>query len=99
MSFVRNQFAKRLDAAIAAAGISHRELASRLSTHPNRISEWVTGKGVQKLPQTGRLAEILDVTLDWLVTGRQETDPVERRIVEDLAGMAPSLTELARRAQ
>lgn len=96
---MRNHFAGRLATAITAAGLSHRDVAERLQVHPNRISEWVRGKGVPKVPQIVQLAEILDVTLDWLLTDRKDKHSMERRVVEDLAVMAPSLANLVRRAQ
>lgn len=79
--------------------MTQRQLAEELSVHPNRVTGWVRGHGLPKLHQLVELAERLDVPLDWLLTGRREARAAERRLVGELAELAPSLAKLATRAQ
>jgi transcriptional regulator with XRE-family HTH domain len=97
--FVILEFAARLDAAIDDAAITKQQVAEHLDVSPNRVSEWVNGHGVPKLPQAVSLAELLDVTLDWLLTGDPGLNHPERELVGEIAGLASSLARIAARAR
>lgn len=99
MTFDGTAFANRLTTAIAACGLSRTQVAQRLAVPPNRVSEWVNARGVPKLGQVVALAELLDVSLDWLLAGEDKAEPAERRLVGELASLAPSLSRLATRAE
>jgi transcriptional regulator with XRE-family HTH domain len=71
-------------------------LAADLDVDESAISRWRKG-GAMSLGSAGRLCEVLDISLDWLVLGRGEVDghktfaigPQERHIVELVRGLPP----------
>ena len=51
------------------AGLSQWDLARKLGTQPNRISNWELGNHEPKLPQLRRIAEALDTTVARILEG------------------------------
>jgi transcriptional regulator with XRE-family HTH domain len=98
-SFDKSTFAHRLSSAIEESPLTQRQLATRIGAKPNRVSEWVNARGVPKLPEAVAAAATLGVSLDWLLTGEQGASPAEHKLVGELAGLAPSLSHLAKRAR
>lgn len=78
----QKQIGRRIELAAQAAGFtSHSDLARRLGQDHGTVSKWIAGeRGIQAL-RIGRLAELFDVTTDWLILGdrrRVPTDVMER---------------------
>lgn len=62
-------FHSRLRAARAAAGLKQRDVAARLDVDVMQVSRWERGVTTPLLSTTAALAEILGVSVDWLVSG------------------------------
>lgn len=58
-----------------ARGWKQRELADRVGTRAAQISKFERGNYVPRLDLLARLAEVLDVSLDYLITGREIREP------------------------
>lgn len=58
-----------------ARGWKQRELADRLGTRAAQISKFERGNYVPRLELLARLSEIFDVSLDYLITGREIREP------------------------
>jgi transcriptional regulator with XRE-family HTH domain len=70
-------------------GWSQEELAARLRTDQKQISKWEHGRGNPTAQTLILLAEVLEVTIDWLV-GLSETP--------DCLGNSTDLSEIEREA-
>lgn len=65
---------ERLAAAIRGRGISKMlVLAHHLDVNESAISRWKQD-GAMSLNNAARIAEVLDVSMDWLILGRGEMD-------------------------
>ncbi len=102
----REAFAARLNKARENAGLSQRELAEAIDAHYNRVGEWTRGERWPNIKHLAALADTLHVEIDWLLRGTRRSTPsptpaqAEAAIVlaRDIAVLAPSLVQLARRA-
>jgi transcriptional regulator with XRE-family HTH domain len=71
-------------------------LAADLDVDESAISRWRKG-GAMSLGSAGRLCEVLDISLDWLVLGRGEAEghkrfavnPQERELILLVRGLPP----------
>ncbi|HEX6374094.1 MAG TPA: helix-turn-helix transcriptional regulator [Allosphingosinicella sp.] len=74
-------------------------LAADLNVDESAISRWRKG-GAMSLGSAGRLCEVLDISLDWLVLGRGGIEahkrfainPKERELIELLRRLPPVST-------
>ena len=98
-AFDRQMFGSRLRDSFKGAERSHVEVAAHLRVSPNRVSEWVTGKGVPSVDQLAALVPLLDVDLHWLITDCERPAAGARALIRDLARVAPTLKALAERGQ
>jgi transcriptional regulator with XRE-family HTH domain len=81
---------ERIKSARCDAGLTQRDLATRLAISAGAVGQWETGK----VPATSRLAQlasVLDVSLDWLLGATRHSN---RTIVMD-AGNQEDLELLA----
>lgn len=56
-------------------GISNKQLAHFLGTTDKKVSAWKTGRAKTYKDYYDQLAEILDTTVEYLLTGVRPTDP------------------------
>jgi phage repressor protein C with HTH and peptisase S24 domain len=70
----RSSFAERLKLAAQAHDIA--ELAKKIEVTPATLYRWLNAKFDPSLPKLAQLAEAMQVSLAWLVTG---TGPMDRR--------------------
>ena len=63
-------FPERLREAVTMSGISYRELADKLGVNKSTVSMYLHGKALPSLEIIVSVAEITDVSLDFL-TGRK----------------------------
>lgn len=68
----RSLIAGRLQVARKRAGLSQGQVAAMLTLHRPAVSEIEAGRRAVSAEELGRLAEIYDVELDWLL-GRSPT--------------------------
>lgn len=54
------------------AMLSQEELASKLGVSRQAVSKWETGESIPDMNNLAALAEIFDVSLDWLIKGEEE---------------------------
>ncbi len=73
-------------------GLSQAQLAKQLHVTKQTVSKWETGKGMPDVSILSALAEIIDVTVDELLTGREPEPRVE--IVEREVVKKPSVRTL-----
>ncbi len=64
-------FPERLREAVTMSGLSYRELADKLGVNKSTVSMYLHGKALPSLEIIVSVAEITDVSLDFL-TGRKE---------------------------
>lgn len=68
-TFDRAAFGRRLDEAIAASGLSRRELAKTAKLNRNTINGWAAGRVIPEVDRLDELARQLGVGPDWLLYG------------------------------
>lgn len=66
-------FAKRLKEAREKKGFTQRDLASKVSVTPASLSSYEKGNSVPSLPVVKELAEVCDVSIDWLCGGNDQS--------------------------
>lgn len=65
-------FAKRLRVAFAEKGVSQKDVAKALGISQPALSKYLAGKNLPTIDKAAQLAELLDVDLFYLITGRQQ---------------------------
>lgn len=76
-SIMLEGYAERVYRARVAAGYkTQRELATALGVSHHAVSVWEKGRNFAHAPDLAALARVLDVTIDWLVTGDTRGLPV-----------------------
>ena len=74
---------KRICALRKAKGMKQEELAQRLDISGQAVSKWENDQTCPDVSLLPRLAEILGVTTDYLLTGEQEQTPPVRIVPEE----------------
>jgi phage repressor protein C with HTH and peptisase S24 domain len=69
---ILSAFAWRLGVAADEARMSQAEIASRLGTTPSRVGNWFQAANFPRRADARRLADLLGVTVDWLLEGTGE---------------------------
>ena len=89
---INNIFLTRLRSALKAKeGIwSQRKIAAHFNIRPNTVNCWFTGKNFPGLDMVNQLAEILDVSPQWLF-GAEEADKSKDRLIIELIEKAQSI--------
>lgn len=62
---------KRIESAMSAAKITQTALAESMGVTPQAVQQWVSGHTAPKGKRLEKLAMILGVKIDWLLTGAQ----------------------------
>ena len=70
---------KRLAELRKSRNLSQKELAQKLTSSQNTISNWETGKREPDFETTIMLADYFDVTTDYLLGNEQKNKPVTER--------------------
>lgn len=65
-------FGSRLDEAITMRGITQRKFAKMVGTSEVSISRYISGERNPKMPTAIKMADILNVSLDWLAIDESE---------------------------
>lgn len=65
----------RIRVARERKGLNQSELAMALAVTPQTVQQWEAGKTSPRNKKIDALAKILDVTSDWLLTGREVLQP------------------------
>lgn len=80
------KFAERILYCRKKALLSQEELAGRLGVSRQAVSKWETGESIPDMNNLAALAEVLDVSLDWLIKGeedKREENPRDKRPFEE----------------
>ncbi len=67
-------------------GLKAKELAARVGCHPPDISDWENGKTTPSLASLLKLAQALDVSETWLLTGKAVPYSVPKRVGDTESG-------------
>lgn len=86
-----------------AVGISQKNLAEKIGIRPQAITEWKIGTTTSYTKYLPQIADVLNVSIDYLMTGEKETTIVsddaltsdQRKAIEKIKNMPPE--ELARK--
>ena len=73
-----SNFRARLRALIKARGQGQSKFALACQIEPSRLSEWLSGDQMPNAESLRRIAELTDVSLDWLLLGSGGTEPAYR---------------------
>ncbi|WP_241897474.1 TetR family transcriptional regulator [Brevibacterium epidermidis] len=73
----------RVRTAIKTAGINHSEVARQIGLDASKLSKSLAGTRKFRVEEISLIAELTEVTTDWLTTGRTARPP-RRSIVADL---------------
>jgi len=84
-------FATRLKYARERAGLSQSELARRIGIKPQSI-QYIESGSTQKSRYTLEIANVLGVSVEWLVYGEGSSEPTENALI-----FREDVTELQRR--
>ncbi len=60
-------------------GLKAKDLAVRVGCHPPDISDWENGKTTPSLASLLKLAQALDISETWLLTGKEPAPPQTER--------------------
>ena len=92
---VREVFTLRLKDGLALSKVSQRELARRISVHPNTVQKWLKGENLPELDKIDGIADVLNVTPSWLIGGPLESDrELKLRKIKELIEKAQNLDYL-----
>lgn len=80
-----NRFGRRLRQMIHTRGMRQKDLARAIRVRDATISEWVSGRVFPQARQLIAISRTLDVSIDWLLTGREPS--VEAHLVEVRNGL------------
>lgn len=69
----------RVRDAIKNAGINHSEVARRIGLDASKLSKSLAGTRKFRVEEISRIAELTEVSTDWLTTGRTAGPPRRRR--------------------
>lgn len=72
----------RIAALRRAAGMNQAALAEKLRISPSTVGMYEQGRREPSLQILAKMAEIFNVSIDFLVTGKPMTDPEEKLIQE-----------------
>lgn len=90
MTYSVTEFAKRFDYLLKTHGKTAKELTTLLDIPSSSVSDWRKGKSGPKIKTLVGISLIFDVSLDWLILGR-ETNGVlpadEQMILENYRKM------------
>lgn len=97
-----DEIAQRIFEAMKNKGMNQKQLASKIKAIPQTITDWKTGKTTSYTDYMASLSVVLDVSIDYLMTGRKEV-PAEISVltadqlkaIEKIKNMPPE--ELARK--
>ena len=62
---------KRIDEILSEKGISRKEFAKELNIQPNTMGNWKTNNSMPPADTIVRIADALNVSIDWLLTGKE----------------------------
>lgn len=71
------QVAQQIKSLRTANNMSQDDLVEKLYISRQAISKWETGEATPDVDKLVQLAEIFDVSLDYLVLGKESKKPVE----------------------
>ena len=104
MEKVKLQFSDRLNEACDSAGVPvwgrQRFLAKKLNLAQPSVSKWFLNKSLPTIDNIAELADLLNVRIEWLVTGRgqkiknSESTKEFSECVEILATLSPEQQQL-----
>ncbi len=101
-------FAGRLKEAMATTRHTRVSLGRTIHVHHNTVGLWTRAKRWPQIGHLGPLAIALEVSVDWLLTGREPAasprgaKPSNAHAVQlarEFSDLAPQLSELAKRAR
>lgn len=84
MKIKNKNFGVRLIEAIANKKITQGELARRLGTSPSLVSRWRNEEVLPGSNNYKKLATILNVSVEWLMTGQQSQRPDKTNSIADI---------------
>lgn len=84
------EFAERVDFCLNKRNQTRKALTADLGISSSTMSSWAAGRGsIPNANVVAQIAEYLDVTTDWLITGKENTPP------ENVNLPPPEILELA----
>lgn len=84
------ELSERIIFARERAGMKQHHVADLLSLTQQAIQSWEKGNSSPRLPRLQKLAEVLDVSEEWLSTGQgsfkrnKETDEDDQKVTDDI---------------
>ncbi|MDZ4661049.1 MAG: helix-turn-helix transcriptional regulator [Pseudomonadota bacterium] len=79
------KIAKSLTALMKQRGLSLRELSKLSGVPPTTLNEWLSNRPPRNPVQIKKVAEALDVSLNFLLFNEEDKhDPLQRILVEDI---------------
>lgn len=78
-------FGSILSKLIAERNLTLKKIADGTGIPRSNISEWIAGRSPQLSDDLVKLAEYLGVTLDFLVTGKNQEEKLIDEIIKDTA--------------
>ncbi|MBX3736721.1 MAG: LexA family transcriptional regulator [Candidatus Didemnitutus sp.] len=76
-------FAWRLNARTERKGLSQSEIAEKLGVSVTRVNHWFRGRNFPKAAERLRLADLLEVNLEWLLRGEGDIEKTAGGVVEE----------------
>ena len=73
-----SNIAERIIHARKKRGLSQELLAERMHISRGACGHWERGKALPSTEHITKLAEILNVRIDWLITGHGEMEPIHQ---------------------
>ena len=71
---------KRIGALRREKGLKQDELAEKLGISPQAVSKWETDQTCPDISLLPQLAKLLDISVDELLSGKQESAPAVRML-------------------
>ena len=91
------ELGKRIRKAVDLSGKNQKELAPLIGVYPSNISRWIKGENAPSWECLVKIATFGNVSLDWLLTGKESKQPQEtflteqeERLLKMFGGLSPN---------
>ena len=80
MNSLTSSFELRLKDSIKSSKFSQKELAKEIDISENSLTNYLSGKRTPDVSVVSKIAQLCDIDLNWLLTGKKDVLPEEKSI-------------------
>ncbi len=96
----RLELGARIGLAIDKSGVNQKDIADKIRVHPTELNRWIKGNRAPFFSRLPQISRLVNVNLDWLMTGEGEMRPGgEAGSFEKIGTMLYGICEALRKMQ